>query len=169
MVEVSRWAFVWVSSCIQYKENKSKYVLFCRCWQTDLFTHLQLKLCCLFGVPLFLNSSVNWDGEKKGETSTLRSAVYTCTPHAARAFYHSHTHHMSRLQYPLFSFCFLGWMFYQRAFLVLAWSSFDPSWLHTNLMFATYFKTTQSDSLKYPIFCVTHAHWVIWHSTVAYI
>lgn len=34
---------------------------------TDVFTHLQLKLCCLFGVPIFLNSSVNWDWEKKKE------------------------------------------------------------------------------------------------------
>lgn len=62
-----------MSGSTQYKDNNNKWgsmplrVLFCRSWQTDVFTHLQSKLHCLFGVPIFLNSSANWGGEKKGK------------------------------------------------------------------------------------------------------
>lgn len=80
----------------------------------DMFAHLQSKLCCLLGVPILLNSSVDLDGEKKGgNINPGLSCVYFHTPCSQI----HNTTHMSSLHYPLF--CFLVDVLSRRIFFKL--------------------------------------------------
>lgn len=67
---IFRWAFCKMCQVVYNTRiiiiNEALFLCLYYFTDVDRQAHLQLKLCCLFGVPIFLNSSVNWDGEEKG-------------------------------------------------------------------------------------------------------
>lgn len=146
------------------------HVLFCWCWHADVFTHsAKSKLWRLLCVPIFLNSSVNLDGEqRRGNINPGLSCVRLDTPwrKTFSPFTHINTH--THAWHVPTSMSFVQFLF-QRAFLLLAWSclshlDYTKDWALPHIL-----KSCNWSHWNIPSFVEHVFSLVISHSAVAYI